>query len=382
MNAGKLLVLSMMFANLAPSAALAQADDLFAGNLGIYYAKVPYGDGTFGARLTRPPVPGSPAAQLQLEPGDTIFMLDGVRFREPSDVLNHVEETSVVFINVRTNQPQSADVTLPAASPDLNPAVHVQPGQLGTRPGSITQPELRRIVSEELRGGHVKYKAPSFQVVGSEVYWKLGEPDILLSNAGPAVYAQFRVEIIRLTRSEPRQRAFWEPYLQRIERVIAEQLAKAPAIAPEGGRSGNHNRPQANDTPPGPNNEVEPPVEFDWQDNRIERIFEEAMQANAAAVGRTARQAVPTPERGIYSVTLTTPSGQGRIYIMPRTAYRIRAFHRVSLTDFQECAPGISSALTGEYVYMVRYSDGPGFLEPHTPLASFRVDRDGTMPLR
>jgi len=382
MNAGKLVVLSLMLANLAPSAASAQADDLFAGNLGIYYARVPYENGTFGARLTRPPVPGSPAAQLQLEPGDTIFMLDGLRFREPSDVLNHVDQTTVAFINVRTNQSQTAEVTLPGAGPDVNPAVHVQPGQPGARPGSITQPDLRRIVSEELRGGHVKFKGPSYQVVGSEVLWKPGEPDLFLPNASPAVHAQFQVEIIRLTRSQPRQRAFWEPYLQRIERVIAEQLAKGPAIAPEPRMAKHDSGPDAKDTAPRPNKEDEPPVEFDWQDNRIEKIFEEAMQANAAAVGRTARRAPPTPERGIYSVTLTTPNGQGRIYIMPRTVYRIRAFHRVSLTDFQECAPGISSALTGEYVYMVRYSDGPGFLEPHTPLASFRVDRSGTVPLQ
>ena len=61
-----------------------------------------------GARLTQDPTPGSPAAQLQLEPGDTIFELDGIRFRQHQDVLNHTAWTTMRFINVRTNGVQIA----------------------------------------------------------------------------------------------------------------------------------------------------------------------------------------------------------------------------------------------------------------------------------
>ncbi len=82
----------------------------FAGNLGITYEQVNYDNGTFGARLTQDPTPGSPAAQLQLEPGDTIFELDGLRFRQHQDVLNHTAWTAMRFINVRTNGVQSATV--------------------------------------------------------------------------------------------------------------------------------------------------------------------------------------------------------------------------------------------------------------------------------
>jgi S1-C subfamily serine protease len=75
--------------------------------------QVPYDNGTFGARLVRVPEPGSPAAQLQLEPGDTIFELDGTRFRTPNDVLSHRALTTMRFINVRTNGTQSATVWIP-----------------------------------------------------------------------------------------------------------------------------------------------------------------------------------------------------------------------------------------------------------------------------
>lgn len=86
--------------------------DLFAGNLGIYYQMIRYGDGTFGARLTRYPVPNSPAALLRLEPGDTIFALNSQRFTTTNDVLSHRNQTSVDFVNVRTNASQSANVNI------------------------------------------------------------------------------------------------------------------------------------------------------------------------------------------------------------------------------------------------------------------------------
>jgi hypothetical protein len=90
--------------------------DHFAPNLGIRFRMVPVGDAS-GAELTQPPVPGSGAAQLQLEPGDTITVLDTLPIRSPLDVLNHHGRTSVVFINVRTHRPQSGLMTLPPYTP-------------------------------------------------------------------------------------------------------------------------------------------------------------------------------------------------------------------------------------------------------------------------
>ena len=120
------LLLSAMFAPPSPSPPMrvsvqppGREEGLFAANLGITYVRVPYDNGTFGARLIRDPLPGSPAAQLgspvasRLEPGDTIFSLDGMRFRTPEDVLAHRQWTSMQFINVRTNRAQWARVYIP-----------------------------------------------------------------------------------------------------------------------------------------------------------------------------------------------------------------------------------------------------------------------------
>ncbi|QEH31608.1 hypothetical protein OJF2_00730 [Aquisphaera giovannonii] len=89
------------------------AGETFAAGLGIYYERVDYGDGTFGARLTRDAAPGTPAGTLGLEKGDTIFALDGLRFRTPEDVLNHRAQTTIDFVNIRTGAPQNGSLVLP-----------------------------------------------------------------------------------------------------------------------------------------------------------------------------------------------------------------------------------------------------------------------------
>jgi PDZ domain len=88
-------------------------EGIFAPNLGLAYVRIPYADGTFGARVIRDPDPNSPAAQLGFEPGDVLFALDGQRFRTHQDVLNHTGQTTVEFINVRTKAAQNGTLTLP-----------------------------------------------------------------------------------------------------------------------------------------------------------------------------------------------------------------------------------------------------------------------------
>ena len=70
-----------------------------------------------GAQLTRNPAPGSGAAQLGLEPGDTIYLLDSLPIRMAVDVMNHHARTDVVFINVRTKRPQTGVMNLPGHTP-------------------------------------------------------------------------------------------------------------------------------------------------------------------------------------------------------------------------------------------------------------------------
>ena len=75
----------------------AQLEEYFVPHMGIHYRKVPYDNGTFGAQLTRDAAPGTPATQirsasspqlLRLERGDTIFEMDGQRFRTDDEVRN------------------------------------------------------------------------------------------------------------------------------------------------------------------------------------------------------------------------------------------------------------------------------------------------------
>ena len=89
----------------------------FAANLGMHYQLVPLGDDRFGARLSRTASAGTPAGAMQLERGDMIIRLDGQPIRREADVLNHVAETSVEFVNIRTNRVQSASVQLPGDLP-------------------------------------------------------------------------------------------------------------------------------------------------------------------------------------------------------------------------------------------------------------------------
>ncbi len=150
-------------APVAQAAAYAQAPgapapvyERYAPNLGIWYRLVPYGNGggyygqgagpvaaaaaapngdgaynpnfppggypgpyapsapmTYGARLTRYPVAGSPCAYLQLEPGDMIVSLDNMPFYGPNDIRAHYGQTTVMFVNIRTGFPQPGNLLLP-----------------------------------------------------------------------------------------------------------------------------------------------------------------------------------------------------------------------------------------------------------------------------
>lgn len=98
------------------------AGETFVPHIGIYYEKVAYDNGTFGARLTRDALPGSATTQLRmgnatqlfrLEKGDTIFEMDGQRFRTDDEVRNHRGETTMRFIDGKSGRTMEASLTLP-----------------------------------------------------------------------------------------------------------------------------------------------------------------------------------------------------------------------------------------------------------------------------
>jgi PDZ domain len=99
-----------------------QLEEVYVPHMGIYYKKVPYQNGTFGAQLTRDAVPGSPASQFvlggspqlsRLEQGDTIFEMDAQRFQTDDDVRNHRSSTTFRFVDSRTGQTMAGSFTLP-----------------------------------------------------------------------------------------------------------------------------------------------------------------------------------------------------------------------------------------------------------------------------
>jgi len=87
--------------------------ETYASNIGFFYTKVMKGDGTFGARVSRAPMAGTPAATIGLEVGDIVIELDGEKFRSEQNVLEHRYRTTVRLINVRDNRIYDSEVMIP-----------------------------------------------------------------------------------------------------------------------------------------------------------------------------------------------------------------------------------------------------------------------------
>ena len=82
----------------------APSSDFFWPKPGISYQFPIYEDNIHEVRLTRFPTPGSPAAQLQLEPGDMIATMDNQPFYMTNNVGSHYAETRLIFINIISAQ--------------------------------------------------------------------------------------------------------------------------------------------------------------------------------------------------------------------------------------------------------------------------------------
>jgi len=85
----------------------------YAANLGIYYQLLPRRGDTLGARLSRAPAGNTAAAALQSQRGDMIIRLDGLLIRGSEDVLNHIDLTTVEFVDVETERVLTGVVLLP-----------------------------------------------------------------------------------------------------------------------------------------------------------------------------------------------------------------------------------------------------------------------------
>ena len=86
--------------------------EIFAANLGIHYQLMALDGDTFGVRLSRTASGESPAVAAGLELGDMILRLDGQPIKKPEDVLAHIDQTTVEFINIRTGKVETRVVQL------------------------------------------------------------------------------------------------------------------------------------------------------------------------------------------------------------------------------------------------------------------------------
>ena len=127
--------------------------------LGLEYRLHPY-RGHYGARLTRPPAPGSPLLKLRrpdgsptyLEPGDMIVGLDDQILDGPDDVEGHVLRTKISFVNVRTGLLERASAMFPdgaapavRSAPAPAPPVESAPAPPTVVRSAIRQGESRRV---------------------------------------------------------------------------------------------------------------------------------------------------------------------------------------------------------------------------------------------
>jgi hypothetical protein len=183
------------------------------------------------------------------------------------------------------------------------------------------------------------------------VYSSRGFPTGIFNPDRPVV-DQLQVEIIRLTRNEPRQRAFWEPYLQRVEAVIAQELA-LPDLKPLDPRA----------------RELR---------TQIDAIYDEALRANAAAIGKTYKPMPAMPSAGIYQVVFKSDSGQKSIYAMPYLTYLLRQADTqkrpVKLIEYTSYPTNQEIRLSGKYVYTL--AGQPANVD------TFTVNNDGTISVR
>jgi len=60
--------------------------------------------------------------------GKFYYQLDGQSIHGPGDVLNHYAQTTVIFVNIRTDQPQSGAVFIPTGGPPQPPNPPGPPG--------------------------------------------------------------------------------------------------------------------------------------------------------------------------------------------------------------------------------------------------------------
>jgi len=197
------------------------------------------------------------------------------------------------------------------------------------------QARLRLVAAEDISKGLVTHdffmvvNGKALDVLMPEVW----DDNSSFINTHDAVRAQYMVEAIRHTLHTNRDRDFWAPYFDRIERAVSARLASEPEP-----------------TPPEPT-----PVEMDTRGRRRgfpDDILWEAVDTYASNAGVKVREFKGVLPRIVYEVIVTTTSGNGEINIIPRTEYNISlAIGR--RPEFRTYNSGQRTGLGGHYYYYV-----------------------------
>jgi hypothetical protein len=226
--------------------------------------------------------------------------------------------------------------------------------------GQLKHGDLQKIAREALRSKEVLVEEPSFSVRGGQLFYELGRGRAVLdpsfehySPMNAAIDAQLQVEILRQSRSNDRQKKYWEPILARVEKIIADKL---PGLQDDKLSEREHNDLAA------------------ALSRQVEEVYEEAMAAYAREqgleVGIAARYAPP------HTVKLVTSPPGGRIFLSHAIQVRVAQLQGKE-PDWRLIDNPNSLELEGKYFYLVQW--GSKTVQGKQPI---QVDRSGTFVLR
>lgn len=113
--------------------------EIFGHRLGITFRLVPY-DRSYGAQLTRDPVPGTAAHRAGLERGDTLVYFDNRPIYTAEDLLRTSAKTTITFVDGATGVLRDKTIYLPPLTGLFPPPEPPPPYVLGVSVAETTLP--------------------------------------------------------------------------------------------------------------------------------------------------------------------------------------------------------------------------------------------------
>jgi hypothetical protein len=210
----------------------------------------------------------------------------------------------------------------------------------GIKAGYIDPPRFEMYTGKDIDDKHI-------------LYCKLNMAN--LSGWPSAVRNQLKIEGIRKTLAEGQERAFWEPYLKRAERIIDGQLA----IKQDDNMLYDESLTYEDV------NMIFVGFDTYAYDFIINSLLERAAEDYARRLGKELDREPPEPPKPPFAgeapefreVVLSTPDGKGTILIVPKTIYLI-ALRVGEPPPYVAIAPGERTSCRGVYAYKIRYDNG------------------------